>query len=96
MTQTPPPPAPGPAAAQPELPLCPHCLGRHEPDSAEVFVDWQGRRYWPPFRCLCCGKEICARQFAFGRCCGPCDCGACNPGNRSYDPQYAHPRYEPA
>lgn len=26
---------------------------------------------------MCCGREICFKQWAFGRYCGTCDTGAC-------------------
>lgn len=58
--------------------LC--CGGEHPPDSPTSYVDFNGRRYRPPFRCLCCGMGICGRQFAFGRTCGYCDRGRCQLG----------------
>ncbi len=30
-----------------------------------------------PFICLCCGVQIEAEQWAYGRACGVCDCGHC-------------------
>lgn len=65
--------------------------GRAEQDPA-VFVDFGGRRYKPPFRCLCCGKPVSLAQFCYGRLCGPCDCGACNPMNRAYRSSARHER----
>lgn len=47
-------------------------LGRFTP-----FVDFKGWRFYTPFRCLCCGKEVSIEQFCFGRACGSCDCGHC-------------------
>ena len=70
--------------------FCPACGGTHEPDSDDVYVDYDGYRFRKPFKCMCCGKEICARQFAFGRCCGPCDIGACQTGNRAFRLSAAH------
>ena len=71
--------------------ICLTCGGFHEPDSSDCWVEFRGYRFHPPFKCMCCGKEICARQFAFGRCCGVCDTGACQSGNRAFQPQFAHP-----
>lgn len=56
----------------------------------EPSVIFRGYRFTPPFRCVCCGWEISAEQFAFGGACGPCDCGACQYGNIAYDPDYSH------
>lgn len=73
--------------------FCSHCFGNHAPDISECSVEWKGRRFKPPFLCLCCGKETCMRQFAYGRACGPCDTGSCNAANRAHVPQNAHPRF---
>uniref|UniRef100_A0A6H1ZKW2 Uncharacterized protein n=2 Tax=viral metagenome TaxID=1070528 RepID=A0A6H1ZKW2_9ZZZZ len=70
--------------------FCPHCGGEHEPDPPDCWVNFKGKEYTPPFKCLCCGKEICMRQFAYGRCCGPCDIGMCQPRNKTYNPKYFH------
>lgn len=67
-------------------PLCPGCMGHHPPDPPDSYVDFRHRRFRPPFKCLCCGREICGRQFAFGRCCGRCDTGACQIGTRPPGP----------
>lgn len=60
--------------------LCWHCYGQHEPDTDETYVDFRGYRFCRPFRCMCCGDETCARQWAYGRCCGYCDAGSCRRG----------------
>lgn len=80
----------------PELkkPLCPTCLGHHNADSDDSRVDFQGYRFRKPFRCICCGKEICMRQFAYGRACGPCDVGACDARNKAYIRRMTHPHPE--
>ena len=68
------------------------CGGSHEPDTSDmelIYGDWV---FSPPFKCMCCGKDICARQFAWGRTCGPCDMGGCDPANQVYSPHYGHPR----
>jgi len=70
--------------------FCLTCGGEHEPDSPDCWVDFRGYRFHPPFRCMCCGEEICARQFAFGRCCGACDVGACQTNNRAYRKEAVH------
>lgn len=57
--------------------FCIHCFADHEPNPPDSYVDFNRKRYIPPFKCMCCGKEICGQQFAFGRCCGICDTGAC-------------------
>ncbi len=44
------------------------------------FVVFKGKKFYPPYKCLCCGKEISVEQFCFGRLCGYCDCGKCNKG----------------
>jgi len=74
-------------------PFCSACCGHHEPDPPETTVV-VGLRwvFTPPFRCICCGVEICARQFAWGLMCGPCDIGACRPDNRAYRDDCAHKR----
>lgn len=49
-----------------------------------AFVgDYEGLVFAHPFRCLCCGRRVSSRQFAFGSMCGRCDSGAC--GNRPCD-----------
>ena len=67
---------------------CRYCGGEHEPDTADTWVEWHGTRYYPPFHCLCCGKETCARQFAYGRACGICDMGICQTNSDYYHPAY--------
>lgn len=62
---------------------CRYCWGKHKPDTPMCYVEFDGRRYRPPFQCLCCGKEICGPQFAFGRNCGYCDMGRCQKGLRA-------------
>lgn len=75
----------------PDYPFCPSCGGFHEEDPEDCWVDWNGYRFRRPFRCICCGIEICARQFAFGRACGRCDVGACEPENGVFQLSVAHP-----
>lgn len=58
----------------------------------DVFVDFGGRRYRPPFRCLCCGTKVSLAQFCYGRLCGSCDVGACQYGNRSFNSRARHSR----
>ena len=70
--------------------FCQTCGGHHEPDTEDSWVDFRGYRFRPPFRCMCCGKEICVRQFAYGRCCGSCDTGACQTDNRAFQLSAAH------
>ena len=71
-------------------PYCESCGGHHEPDPPASWVDFEGYRFKPPFLCMCCGKIICARQFAYGRCCAPCDMGACQYGNIAFRRSAGH------
>jgi len=41
------------------------------------YVIFKGKKFYPPYRCLCCGKEVSEEQFCFGRACAYCDCGRC-------------------
>lgn len=70
--------------------FCFSCGGHHEPDPDGSYVDFRGYRFKKPFLCMCCGKRVCMRQFAFGRCCGPCDVGACQTGNRAFNIPAVH------
>ena len=58
--------------------FCIGCGGEHRPDPADCYIDFRGIRFKPPFYCLCCGIQICAAQFSWGRLCGRCDMGKCN------------------
>jgi hypothetical protein len=75
-----------------------YCLGCgfgvHEPDSEDAWVGNGNMLFVRPFLCLCCGKEICGPQFAFGRMCGACDMGTCQPANSSYRETASHPKWE--
>ena len=35
------------------------------------------RKFYAPFKCSCCGKEISKQQFRFSCLCGYCDLGKC-------------------
>lgn len=70
--------------------LCLGCFGEHEPDSEDTWIDFGGYRFRKPFFCLCCGLEICARQWAFGRACGKCDTGVCQSWHKHFRPEYGH------
>ena len=52
------------------------------PDGCLVYEGWQFR---PPFICMCCGIEVSAPQWAFGRACGRCDTGVCEVDMMRYD-----------
>ena len=41
------------------------------------FVVFRGKKFYSPFKCLCCGKEISEEQFCYGRLCAYCDVGNC-------------------
>lgn len=49
------------------------CESLHERIPADLFFDYRGWKFTAPFICMCCGIEICFRQWAFSRSCGPCD-----------------------
>lgn len=70
--------------------FCVHCCGQHEPDDDEALVTFEDRHYRKPFRCLCCGKEICGAQFVFGRACAYCDTGRCQNGINNYEPGHGN------
>ena len=69
---------------------CPSCGGHHEEDPPDIYVDFRGYRFTKPFYCICCGKELCSKQFTFARACGFCDTGACQFWNKNYKTLYAH------
>jgi hypothetical protein len=48
-------------------------------------IDYNGRRYRPPYQCFCCGAVISREQFAFSRTCPTCDIGGCT-----------HPPFDPS
>jgi len=62
-----------------EHPLCKLCVSNiaHEIPPQDLYFDFKGWRFRPPFHCMCCGMEICYTQWAFGRSCGTCDTGQC-------------------
>ncbi|KKM69718.1 hypothetical protein LCGC14_1448090 [marine sediment metagenome] len=68
----------------------PCCGGNHEPDNPEWHMDFRGWRFTAPWLCICCGKEICARQWSFGRACGPCDTGSCQSWHERFTPARSH------
>lgn len=41
------------------------------------FVVFEGKKFYFPYKCLCCGKEISKRQFCFSTLCPYCDTGEC-------------------
>ncbi len=69
---------------------CPSCGGKHEEDPPDVYVDFRGYRFTKPFHCICCGRELCSKQFAFARACSLCDTGACQFWNKNYKVENAH------
>jgi hypothetical protein len=56
---------------------CTECSGVHIPDDENTWVDWNGTREFGSFHCFCCKRQICARQYSYGRACGYCDSGSC-------------------
>jgi hypothetical protein len=41
----------------------------------DLYVDYKGWRFRPPFFCMRCGVKVDVIQWAFSRSCGACDCG---------------------
>ena len=41
------------------------------------FLVFSGKKFYSPYRCLCCGKEISEKQFCWGCLCAYCDVGRC-------------------
>lgn len=50
----------------------PHLHAKLPPD---LYIDFKGWRFRPPFHCMYCGIEVCPDQWAFSRSCGSCDVG---------------------
>ena len=71
---------------------CPSCGGHHEEDPPDIYVGFRGYRFAKPFYCICCGWELCSKQFAFARACSLCDTGACQFWNKNYETKHAHDR----
>ena len=46
-------------------------------EQCEKFVVFKGKKFYSPYKCLCCGKEVSEKQFCYGRMCAYCDCGRC-------------------
>jgi hypothetical protein len=59
------------------------------------YVDYKGRRYFAPYRCFCCGKEISRDQFIFSTLCPTCDTGDCivYGDSKAY---MKHPSFDPS
>ena len=76
-----------------EVNCCLGCMGFgkyfHEPDPPEVIIRFREYDYTAPFFCFCCGIQICARQFAYGRNCGYCDTGQCERDRMAPAPEAA-------
>jgi hypothetical protein len=47
----------------------------HAPPPKDIYFDFKGWKFRPPFICMGCGIEVCFRQWAFSRSCGACDVG---------------------
>lgn len=45
----------------------------HAPMPKDIYFDYRGWRWTPPFICMGCGIEVCYRQWQFSRSCGACD-----------------------
>lgn len=57
---------------------------------AGEWVLLEGVKYLAPFLCMCCGREVEARQWAFGMACGLCDTGICQTWHDHHRPEHAH------
>jgi hypothetical protein len=57
----------------PEHPLCAFGPFLHKPQPPDIHFIYRGWKFTPPFICMCCGIEVCFRQWAFSRSCGSCD-----------------------
>jgi hypothetical protein len=42
---------------------------------ADLYIDFKGWRFRPPFHCMYCGVEVDPLQWAYSRSCGGCDVG---------------------
>ncbi len=60
-------------------------LARKDLPNIEKFVIFKGKKFTPPFKCLCCGIDVGDKQFCYGRTCGYCDMGSCNRGVFKYE-----------
>jgi hypothetical protein len=58
-----------------EHPRCKLCHSMHAPMPEGIYFDYRGWKFTPPFICMGCGMEVCFRQWAYSRLCGPCDNG---------------------
>lgn len=56
----------------------------------DIYLDYRGHRFRPPFLCMCCGKEVSQEQWAFGRTCALCDTGKCQSTHPRFHPRFAH------
>jgi hypothetical protein len=44
-------------------------------DPTDLYIDYKGWRFRPPFHCMRCGIEVDPLQWGFSRSCGSCDAG---------------------
>ena len=61
------------------------------PMPSDLYFDFKGWRFKPPFHCMCCGKLIHWQQWSFGRSCGTCDTGKCGHTRHMPDAIYSGP-----
>lgn len=55
-------------------PVCPSSDDHlHAKFPNDLYIDFKGWRFYPPFHCMYCGIEVCPHQWAFSRSCGGCD-----------------------
>lgn len=43
----------------------------------ERFLVFKGKKFYYPYKCLCCGKIVSKEQFCWGTTCPYCDLGKC-------------------
>lgn len=59
-------------------------------DDGAGWVEYEGYRLTAPFLCMCCGEPTSVQQWAYGRTCGKCDTGICQPWHDGYRLEYGH------
>jgi len=58
------------------------------PADTDLYIDYKGWRFRPPFHCMYCGVEVDPLQWAFSRSCAGCDVSESRTARLSiYDPR---------
>jgi len=58
---------------------------------ADIYFEYRGWRFTPPFFCMACGIEVCWHQWAFSRSCGACDVSNSRTARVAYRKCFAGP-----